>query len=163
MIAAISPRIAGDLAIPLGAAGQLVTAFTLAYAIGSPVLTTLAGSLERGKVLIGAMLAFAVANVIASPSSSYGGLMLGRIFIALVAGLYTPNANSLAAAIAPPNKRGRALAIVNGGLSVAVALGVPLGAVDRYELGLEVELRGRGFPLRPRHSGACRWTSPRCR
>jgi predicted MFS family arabinose efflux permease len=86
MIAAILPRIAGDLAIPLGAAGQLVTAFTLAYAIGSPVLTTLAGTLDRGKLLIGAMLAFAVANVIASLSSSYGALMLARILIALAAG-----------------------------------------------------------------------------
>src|SRR5690606_11033412 len=37
MIAAILPRIAGDLAVSVQAAGQLVTIFALTYALSSPV------------------------------------------------------------------------------------------------------------------------------
>lgn len=142
MIAAILPRIAGDLAVTLGAAGQLVTVFTLAYAIGSPVLTTLAGSLDRRKLLIGAMIAFAVANIVASLSFSYWTLVFARVLIAFAAGLYVPNANALAAAMAPSERRGRALAIVNGGLTAAVALGVPLGAFVGYSLGWRMNFVG---------------------
>src|SRR5277367_5852843 len=47
----------------------------------------------------------------------------------MAAGLYVPGANALAKALVAPEWRGRALAIVNGGLSLAVALGVPLGAL----------------------------------
>ena len=45
-----------------------------------------------------------------------------------------PNANALASAIVEPSRRGTALSIVTGGISVAVALGVPLGALvgDRF-------------------------------
>jgi predicted MFS family arabinose efflux permease len=49
--------------------------------------------------------------------------------------LYVPNANAVASALAPAAYRGRALAIVNGGITVAVALGVPAGAFVGAHLG----------------------------
>lgn len=44
MIAGLLPRVAGDFGISVALAGHLVTAFALSYAIGSPVLTTLAAA-----------------------------------------------------------------------------------------------------------------------
>ena len=60
--------------------------------------------------------------------------MAARILLAVAAGLYVPNANALAGALVAPSRRGTALSIVTGGTSVAVALGVPLGALvgDRF-------------------------------
>ena len=60
--------------------------------------------------------------------------MAARILLAVAAGLYVPNANALGSAIVEPSRRGTALSIVTGGTSVAVALGVPLGALigDRF-------------------------------
>ena len=129
MIAPLLPGIAADMSVTSAEAGQLITAFALAYALSSPILTTLTGSINRRRLLIGAMSAFAVANVLAWMASDYWMLMAARILLAFTAGLYLPGANAVAGALVPPEQRGRTIAIVNGGLTVAITFGVPLGAV----------------------------------
>ena len=142
MIAAVLPGIASDLAVSVQAAGQLVTIFALTYAVSSPVLTALTGGFDRRKVLILSMAAFAGANVVAAGASGYGSLVAARVLLALSAGLYVPGANALAGALVAPERRGRALAIVNGGLSMAVALGVPLGAFIGSRFGWRMNFAG---------------------
>jgi predicted MFS family arabinose efflux permease len=129
MIAPLLPSLARDLSISLVSAGQLVTVFAFTYALSSPVLTALTGNLNRRRLLIASMLAFAAANFVAWSAHSFLALMAARILLAVAAGLYVPNAGALASAIVEPSRRGTALSIVTGGTSVAVALGVPLGAL----------------------------------
>jgi len=135
MIAGLLPGMAKDLGVDVGVAGQLVTVFALAYALGSPVLAALTGHFDRRKLLIGAMGAFAAANLLAVAATGYWTLMAARVLLALAAAVYVPGANALASVVVPPEKRGRAIAIVNGGLSLAIALGVPAGAVLGGALG----------------------------
>jgi predicted MFS family arabinose efflux permease len=129
MIAGLLPGMARDLAVSTAAAGQLVTVFALAYAISSPVLTALTGRIGRRALLIGAMTIFAAANLLAWQAASYWQLMAARVLLAFAAGLYVPGANAVASAVVAPERRGTAIAIVNGGLSLAIAFGVPLGAL----------------------------------
>ena len=142
MIAAILPKISQDLAVSVQMAGQLVTAFTLVYALSSPVLTALSGGINRRKLLLLTMAVFAAGNVLAAMAEGYWSLLAARIVLAVAAGLYGPNANALASALAPAERRGRALSIVNGGLSIAVALGVPLGAFIGNHFGWRVNFIG---------------------
>jgi len=134
MIAPLLPDLARDLSVSLASAGQLVTVFALTYALSSPVLTALTGEIDRRRLLIASMLAFAAANFVAWSAHSYPALLTARILLAIAAGLYVPNANALGSAIVETSRRGTALSIVTGGTSVAVALGVPLGALvgDRF-------------------------------
>ena len=134
MIAPLLPDLADDLSVSLVTAGQLVTVFALTYALSSPILTALTGDLDRRRLLIGSMLAFAAANFVAWSAHSYSALLVARVLLAVAAGLYVPNANALAGVLVEPSRRGTALSIVTGGTSVAVALGVPLGALvgDRF-------------------------------
>jgi len=129
MIAGLLPGMAKDLDVSVGVAGQLVTVFALAYALSSPVLAALTGNLNRRRLLIGAMALFAVANLLAFTASGYWSLMAARVVLALAAAVYVPGANALASVVVSPEQRGRAIAIVNGGLSLAIALGVPAGTV----------------------------------
>lgn len=129
MIAGLLPAMAADLHVTVSTAGQLVTAFALAYAIGSPVLTAVTARVARRRLLIAAMVAFAGANMLAWAAAGYWQLMAARIVLAFAAGIYVPAANAVASAVAQPGRRGSALAIVNGGLSLAIAIGVPLGAL----------------------------------
>ena len=138
MIAAILPGMAADLAVTLATAGQLVTAFTLTYALSSPVLTALTGSVDRRKLLLSTMVLFVIGNVVAAVAANYGALLGARVILAIAAGLYVPNANALAGTLLPPERRGRALAIISGGFSVAVALGVPAGAFIGHHIGWRV-------------------------
>jgi len=142
MIAAILPNIAADLVVSVALAGSLISIFALAYAISSPILTALTGKMDRRRLLLSAMTIFALANVVAASTHTYWGLAAARVLLACAAGLYTPNANALAGALVPPERRGRAIAIVNAGLTVAIAIGVPLGAVVGNRLGWRMTFVG---------------------
>jgi predicted MFS family arabinose efflux permease len=128
VIAALVPLIAADLAVPVAAVGRLVTVFALAYAVGSPLLSILTGNVNRKLLLALSLLAFAFANLVAASAQDFAQLAFAHILLALAAGLYTPAANATAAALVPPELRGRAIAVVTGGMSSAMVLGVPLGS-----------------------------------
>jgi len=142
MIAGLLPGMAADLHVSIVATGQLVTVFALAYALSSPVLTALTGGFNRRSLMIAAMVAFAAANVVAWSAQNYWALMAARILLAAAAGLFVPGANALAGVIAGPERRGTALAIVNGGITIAVAFGVPLGALVGDRLGWRMTFAG---------------------
>ncbi len=142
MISPLLPGLAADLGVTITTAGQLVTVFALAYGLSSPVLTALTGGLNRRTLLLGSMGAFSLSNLIAFGAHSFWGLMGARVLLALSAGLFVPGANALAGAIATPERRGRAIAVVNGGITVAIALGVPLGAIVGHHLGWRMTFAG---------------------
>ena len=144
MIAPLLPSLAGDLSVSVAAAGQLVTVFALTYALSSPILTALTGALNRRRLLVLSMIAFALANVFAFAAKDYWALMAARVLLAVAAGLYVPNANALAGALVRPERRGAALAIVSGGTTIAVALGVPLGSIIGAKFGWRAMFAGVG-------------------
>jgi predicted MFS family arabinose efflux permease len=145
MIAALLPGLADDLSVTLITAGQLITVFALTYAISSPVLSALTAGVGRRNLLLVSMTAFALANFFASAATDFWQLLAARILLAAAAGLYVPSASALAGAIVAPERRGTALAIVNGGTSVAVALGVPIGALVGHTLGWRMTFVGVGI------------------
>jgi predicted MFS family arabinose efflux permease len=128
MIAGLLPAIAADFHSSVAGAGQLITIFALAYAVGSPILSALCGGLDRRRLLIMALLAFAVSNLLAAVAASLWQLVAARVLLALSAGLFMPTAYAVAVSLVPPERRGRAIATVTSGMTIATALGVPLGA-----------------------------------
>uniref|UniRef100_UPI00339D33A6 MFS transporter n=1 Tax=Cupriavidus plantarum TaxID=942865 RepID=UPI00339D33A6 len=135
MISPLLPRLATDLHVSVEQAGQLVTAFALAYGISSPILTAATGGFNRRAVLLASMIVFALSNLLACLAPGYWWLMAARVLLALSAGLFVPGANALAGAIVAPERRGRAIAVVNAGITIPLALGVPLGAVIGQSMG----------------------------
>ncbi len=66
IVAGVLPQLSTDLGASLAATGQLVTAYALAYAIGSPILATVFGTAARKPMLVLALVAFALANALAA-------------------------------------------------------------------------------------------------
>jgi predicted MFS family arabinose efflux permease len=129
VIAGILPDIAAEAGISVAQGGTLVTAFSISYAFGSPVLATLFGDVDRRRILAATMILFAAGNLAAALTSSFEALLLARVVMALSAGLYAATAQATAIALAPPERRARAISVVVGGTTVAVALGAPIGAL----------------------------------
>jgi predicted MFS family arabinose efflux permease len=129
MIAGLLPAMARDLNVGLPAAGHLVTAFSLAYAIGAPVMAVLTAGLERRRLLAIAMGGFTLANVFAALTPGYFGLLAARLLLALSAATFMPAASGYAATLGGPERRGRALAMVTNGLTLAIIAGVPFGVL----------------------------------
>jgi len=129
MIAGLLPALARDLQVGLAPAGQLVTAFSLAYAVGAPIMAVLTARLERRRLLVIAMGGFALANLLAASAPGYFELLAARLLLALSAASFMPAASGYAAALGGPERRGRALSKVTNGLTLAIIAGVPLGVL----------------------------------
>ncbi|MFB6722024.1 MFS transporter [Kribbella sp. NPDC056345] len=135
VVSGVLPDVSSELHVSLTAAGQLATAFSLAYAIGAPILATLTGRWERRTLLIAALVLAALGNLIAAVATNYPVLMVGRVVAALGAAAYTPAATLFATGLLSPEERGRAVAVVFGGLTFALVLGVPAGSLLGPTLG----------------------------
>lgn len=127
VVAGVLPDIAHQLNISVDVAGQLVSVFSLTYALGSPILGTFTGKMARKLLLLGSLALFVVANLIAAVATSFAVLLVARIIAACAAAVFTPTASAAAAALAPADKRARALSLVIAGMSVSLVMGVPLG------------------------------------
>lgn len=127
VMAGLLPAIAADLDVSIPAAGQLVTVFALTLAVAAPVLGWLLSPLDRRKVLQLALLVFVVGNIATALSPNYPTALSARILTALGAATIVATASSAAVAITPAERRGRAMALVIGGLTLSTALGMPLG------------------------------------
>jgi DHA1 family inner membrane transport protein len=121
------PDTAASLGVSTAAAGQSVTVFAAAYALLSPVVATVTARIRRRPLLVAALIVLGLANLGSALSPSFPVLLVTRILAAGGAAAFTPNAGAAAAALVAPQLRARALAVVVGGLTVATALGVPLG------------------------------------
>lgn len=129
VIAGVLPEIARGTRVPIALAGQLVTIFALAYALGSPLLAVASARLDRRRLLLGALVVFAAANLGAALAPDYGALVAARLLAAFAAAAYTPVATVAAVSLVAPERRGRALAMVTAGMTLAILFGVPLGTL----------------------------------
>jgi predicted MFS family arabinose efflux permease len=128
VIGSLLPSISAELGITVGEAGYVAFAYAIVYAIGTPVLATLFGNVERRKVLIAAELTFAVGSVMMVLAPTLPLLIAARVVVGLGVGLFSAMALTTAVAISPPERRGRTIAIVTSGQALAALAGVPLGA-----------------------------------
>lgn len=135
VIAGLLPAISTSLHVPVGAAGQLVSVFSLAYALLSPVLAALTARWSRRTVLLTALAVFAAGNVMTALAPGYVLVLAARVIAAAGAAMFTPNAGATAATLAGPEHRGQAIAIVTVGLTGSLALGAPLGTAIGDALG----------------------------
>ncbi|PEL07661.1 MFS transporter [Bacillus sp. AFS017336] len=127
VISGILDKIANQLGISIEAAGQLITVYSLIYAIGTPILMALFAKMERRKLLLFSLSVFIVGNLMAVIAPGYSLFMVARIVMALSAGVTVVTVLSLAAKIAQPNKKASSIATVVMGFTASLIIGVPIG------------------------------------
>lgn len=128
VIMGLLPDVAHDLAISIPDAGRLISAYALGVVVGAPVLAVLAARWRRRALLAALMAFYAVGNLasVLVPGAVTIGLM--RFVSGLPHGTYFGVAALVAAALAPPERRARAVGFVMLGLTTATLLGAPTAA-----------------------------------
>ncbi|GGZ57721.1 MFS transporter [Streptomyces subrutilus] len=129
VMAGLLPEISADLHGSTALTGQLVTVFTLAYALVAPPAGAALSRRGVRAVLLGALALFTAANAVSALAPGTAVLMAARGAAGVAAGVFMPMAATAASALAGPERRGRALAVVLGGLSSGTVLGVPVGVL----------------------------------
>lgn len=127
--AGLLSELANDLEISLGTAGLLVTASAVTFAIGAPIAAMLVAGVERKTIIVAGLVVLGAANLLCAVASSFPMLMGLRILAGLSTAFIGSFATVAVASLVSPENRGRAFALVLGGLTVAFVLGVPLGSV----------------------------------
>jgi DHA1 family putative efflux transporter-like MFS transporter len=129
MLIGVTDLVAYDLRVPISFVGYLVTAYALAFAIGTPIVITLTARLERKKVMLTAFFFFILANIVSYWSPNFTVLMFARALLGLSGGVFTVVAMGSVSKLVPPEKVGSAIGTIMMGLSGSLVFGVPLGTV----------------------------------
>ncbi|MEC5318719.1 MFS transporter [Brenneria populi subsp. brevivirga] len=124
----LAASLADSLQSSAAQVGLAVTLYAAGVAIGAPVLTALASGWGRKRLLLAAMLVFTAGNVLAALSTQLPLLLAARLLSGLAHGVFFATASGVATRLVAPERAGAALSLVFGGVTVAMALGVPAGA-----------------------------------
>jgi predicted MFS family arabinose efflux permease len=95
----------------------------------------LTGAWPRRRLLVVALAVFAAGMALSALAPNLVMLGVGRVVGAIGAAMFTPTAAAVAAAAVAPQGRGRALALVFAGLTIAQAVGVPVGTWIAFTFG----------------------------
>ncbi len=129
IIGGILDQIASDLNISVSAAGQLITIFSIAFAVSAPILMNLTAKFERKKLYIVFLFIFLISNLIVAFSSNYATLLAARALSASSGSLLVVLSITIASKLVQPEYKGRAIGVIYMGISGSLVLGVPIGMV----------------------------------
>ncbi|AAV82442.1 UNVERIFIED_ORG: putative MFS family arabinose efflux permease [Idiomarina abyssalis] len=132
--AGLIPMIEQAFSVSTGVAAQLVTAFTLAYGIGSPVVVALLPGNRQRNGLLAALGLFVISNAASALSTDFLWLLIFRALAGVGSGVYLAVGISAAATLSPAG-RGKAIAVIMGGMAAGTVLGVPIGLILAEQLG----------------------------
>lgn len=129
MLAGLLPDIASGLDITVGTAGMLTPAFAVGMIVGAPLVAALARNWPGRSSLLGFILAFGAAHAVGAITTSYPVLFATRVVAALANAGFFAVALTTSVTLVSPDKKGRALAVLLSGTTVATIAGVPGGSV----------------------------------
>lgn len=128
VVTGLLTQFAEDLNVRVSTTGLLLSAYAISVAVFGPILRMVTVKVPSKPLLAGLMLVFIISNIIAATAPNFNILLLSRLFSATMHAPYFGLCMSLAVHISAPHKRTGAIAAVQGGLTIAVMLGVPFGS-----------------------------------
>ena len=138
VVAGMLPQIAQDFHLGVGVVSQLLTAYAITYAVGSPFFGVVASQYRSERLILVCLLAFASAVALSAVSPGLAVLLVARMLAASFSATYSPAAFALAAALSPPDRRGAGLSMVGSGFVATQVTSVPIGIWVAYHLGWRV-------------------------
>ncbi len=127
MITGLLPGMAADLGVGIPDTGLLISAFAIGMVVGAPLLAVATLKLPRRLTLLAMLAVFIAAHVVGALAPGYGLLFATRVVAALACAGFWAVAAATTISLVPVARRGRALAVLVGGLTVANIAGVPAG------------------------------------
>ncbi|MFT0846125.1 MFS transporter [Actinomycetaceae bacterium L2_0104] len=127
--AGLLPQLATGLGISESAAGQLVTLYAIGSVAAAIPLVAATRRASRKKVLLAAVVALLVFNTVTALAPWYALILAARFIAGAAAALVWGVLAGYARRLVDPSLQGRALTVTGIGQPIALAAGVPLGAL----------------------------------
>ncbi|WP_027725296.1 MFS transporter [Tuberibacillus calidus] len=135
VVAGLLPEIGATFNINDSHTGQAVSVFTLCYALAAPIFATLLAGKSIRNILVFALGVFSLANGVSAIAPNFSLFLISRAMAGMGAGLFSPLVSVAAASLVSEQKRGRALGMTLGGMSMGTVVGVPLGLIIAEQIG----------------------------
>ncbi|MFD4407350.1 Cmx/CmrA family chloramphenicol efflux MFS transporter [Nocardia sp. NPDC058499] len=129
MLAGLVPDIAADLGVELAGTGLLTSAFAVGMAVGAPIMAVLARNRPVRSSLLVFVAVFLAAHIAGAVTTEFTVLVATRVIAALANAGFLAVALTAATGLVPADRRGRALAVLLSGTTMATIAGVPGGAL----------------------------------
>ncbi|QJI40780.1 MFS transporter [Pseudomonas sp. ADAK2] len=127
VVAGLVSAISMDLHQSISDVGSAIAAYALGAAIGAPVITALLARWRDKTLLLLTLGVLAAGSVVISLAPNILTLHVVRFLVGLAHGVFMAVASNAAVKLVDPMRAGRALSLVWTGLTLSIALGVPMG------------------------------------
>jgi len=129
VIVGILDKVAASVGVSVSSAGQLITAFALANAIGTPIIILATAKMNQSKQLLLALVILLLGIVSTLALPGFGFLMASRAILGVGTGVFIVTAYAITGKLASPGRQGEAMSNISMGFSASLVLGVPIGRV----------------------------------
>lgn len=121
-------QIADTFDVTIASTGLLVTLYAISVAVFGPLLTMITVKWPKKPLLIMLLLLFIISNVASAMAPTFDFLLATRVAAGVMHATFFGLAMVIAAKVVSPDKQGMAISSVQGGLTIALMLGVPFGS-----------------------------------
>lgn len=127
VISGILDKVSVSVGVSVSLTGQLITAYALANAIGTPIIMMATSKIGQRRQLLLSLTVFLIGMIATIVLPGFTLLVGSRVITGVAAGVFSASAYAMAAKIAPNGYQGRAMSTVAMGYSASLVLGVPIG------------------------------------
>lgn len=128
VVTGLLTEFARDLNVSVSTTGLLLSVYAISVAVFGPILRIITIKYSPKPLLIGLVSLFIVSNIVAATAPNFEVLLLSRLMSAAMHAPFFGLCMSMAINLSAPEKRTSAIASVQGGLTIAVMIGVPFGS-----------------------------------
>jgi DHA1 family inner membrane transport protein len=127
IVSGILLSVAHDLTVSIPTAGLLVTGYAAGVAVGGPALGLLTTRIPVKPAILAVLTLFALGQLLCALAPNYELLLAARLVSACGHGVFFGVASVAVAQSVPAARRGTALSLFVGGITIANILGLPAG------------------------------------
>jgi MFS transporter, DHA1 family, inner membrane transport protein len=138
VIAGLLPNVAHDLSVSSGTAGLLVTAYAIGVIVGALVVTTALSRYPPKTAVLGLVAVFAGANLLSALGPDFGIVLAARVIAGIAHGAFFGIGVVVAVSLVEESRKGRAIAVMLTGLTLANVLGVLFGTLVGQHFGWRI-------------------------
>ncbi|GAF19518.1 LOW QUALITY PROTEIN: transmembrane efflux protein [Bacillus sp. JCM 19046] len=127
VVTGLLTQFAEDLQVEVSTTGLLLSVYAISVAVFGPLFRIITIKYPPKPLLIGLVALFVISNIVAATAPNFEVLLLSRLLSAMHAPFFGL-CMLIAIQLSAPEKRTGAIAIVQGGLTIAIMIGVPFGS-----------------------------------
>lgn len=129
VVIGIEPELAGAFHVPLERVGDLISWFSVAYAVCTPVLAVVTGRFRRYHLLVVYVSLFCAANLMALLAPDFGTLLASRVLLGAVSGALLAVGITYIPELVGVHRMSMAISVVYAAFSVAMVVSTSLGRI----------------------------------